>query len=185
MLFLPPRSNPYSLAGFQLPCSRLSLVSLPASSSFRLACSFEQFTRLSSSLPTGSWLPSSFWLQPNQHCQMSCKINFLLGSFPWCQIPFPFLSNLLSHKPGSVSHNHTCHFHKDKETKTPLHSLGGKGLTKETAADTVFRFPEGSVGYALLLPGSQCHLSSPNCIPVPERRNLCNSRRADGNLGLP
>lgn len=37
----------------------------------------------------------------------------------------------------------------------------------------------------LLLPGSQCHLSSPSWVPAPEGRSLCKSRRADGNLGLP
>lgn len=31
--------------------------------------------------PQRQLTPSSFWLQTHQHCQMSCKINFLLGSF--------------------------------------------------------------------------------------------------------
>lgn len=143
----------------------------PASSSFRLACSLEQFTRLFSSPPNGSCLPSSFWLQPNQHCQMSCKINFLLGSFPWCEIPLPFLSNLLSCKPGSVSLNHTCPFHKDKETKTPLHTLGGKDWPQTRAAGSL-SLPRGLCWECLAAPRQSLPPFLPQLSPCPREKEL-------------
>lgn len=58
-------------------------------------------------------------------------------------------------------------------------------MAKETCCRWALELSRGSAGCALLLPGSQCHLSSPSWLPVPEGRSLCNSRRADGNLGLP